>query len=64
MGRFEKVAVVKEVGVRTSEVPRYDPTVKSLLTDAQNEELRAILSQPIEIASDEEMREVFEDWDD
>jgi hypothetical protein len=64
MGRFEKI------GIGTSGLSQNDtsvcanPNVESLLTDVQNEELRLIISQPIEIATDAEMNEVFEDWGD
>lgn len=36
-----------------------DLEAQSLLSAAQNEELRVVLSQPIEIASDQEMEDVF-----
>jgi hypothetical protein len=64
MGRFEQIDLSKSEIPLVGEPPRYDPNVNSLLTDAQNEELRVILSQPIEIASDAEMTEVFETWGD
>jgi hypothetical protein len=64
MGRFEQVALAKSEVPLASSPPCYDPSVKSRLTDAQNEELRVILSQPIEIASHAEMIEVFENWGD
>jgi hypothetical protein len=46
------------------EVFKADLRPKSLLSEAQNEELRLILSQPIEVASDEDMQAVFRDWED
>jgi hypothetical protein len=64
MGRFEQIDLAKSEAPLVSEPPRYDPNVKSLLTDAQNQELRLILSEPIEIATDAEMAEIFENWGD
>jgi hypothetical protein len=65
MGRFERIDLAKsEVPLVGAPPPHYDPSGKSLLTDAQNEELREILSRPIEIASDAEMAEIFENWGD
>lgn len=64
MGRFEKIAVTETVLQPEAPELVIDPNSKSLLTDAQNEELRQILLQPIEIATDEEMEEVFGNWGD
>jgi hypothetical protein len=64
MGKPRETVLVEDTTYASAQGLKYDPTIKSLLTDEQNEELRLILSKPIEIASDEEMREVFEDWDD
>jgi hypothetical protein len=64
MGRFEQIGIeTPELSLDSPSV-RANPNVKSLLTDAQNEELRLIISQPIEIATDAEMAEIFEDWGD
>jgi hypothetical protein len=64
MGRLEKFDLANAAGPLGGELVQADLSVKSLLTDAQNEELRLILSQPIEIATNEEMDEVFGNWGD
>jgi hypothetical protein len=62
MGRFEKIGIgTSELSLDSPSV-RANPNVKSLLIDAQNKELRLIISQPIEIATHTEMNEIFEDW--
>jgi hypothetical protein len=73
MGRFEQIAlqvsalpmdrqdVIADVIAKAFDA---DLNPRSLLSEAQLEELRIILSQPIEIASDEEVAEIFEKWDD
>lgn len=64
MGRLEKFDLANAAGPLGAQLVRADLSVKSLLTDSQNEELRLILLQPIEIATDEEMEEVFGNWSD
>jgi hypothetical protein len=73
MGRFEQIAkqvsqlpmdrqdLIADVIAKAFDA---DLNPKSLLSEAQNEELRLILAQPIEIATDAEMEEVFEKWGD
>jgi hypothetical protein len=73
MGRFEQIA--KQVAalpmdrqdVIAGVIERAfdgDLNPKSLLSDAQLEELRIILLEPIEIASDEEVEAAFAGWGD
>jgi hypothetical protein len=73
MGRFEQIA--KQVAalpmdrqdVIAGVIERAfhgDLNPRSLLSDAQLEELRIILLEPMEIASDEEVEAAFADWGD
>lgn len=73
MGRFEQIAKqVAQLPIDRQDVIagvierefQADLNPKSVLSEAQLEELRIILAQPIEIASDQEMAEVFENWGD
>ncbi len=64
MGHLEKINMEGASAPLNLESVQADHSVKSLLTDAQNEELRLILLQSIEIASEEEMEEVFGNWGD
>lgn len=72
MGRFEQIAkqvaalpmdrqdVIAEFVLKRFET---DLSHTSLLSEAQNEELRVILTKPIEVASTAEMAAVFENFD-
>ena len=71
MGRFQQLAIqVSQLPIDRQDViagvieRAFDRDLypKSLLSDAQLEELRIILSEPIDIASDEEVEAAFADW--
>ena len=71
MGRFQQLAIqVSQLPIDRQDViagfieRAFDRDLypKSLLSDAELEELRIILSEPIDIASDEEVEAAFADW--
>lgn len=64
MSHLEKIKLEGASAPRNLESVQADHSVKSLLTDAQNDELRLVLLQPLEIATEEEMEEVFGNWGD
>ena len=71
MGRFQQLAIqVSQLPIDRQDViagvieRAFDRDLypKSLLSEAQLEELRIVLSEPIDIASDEEVEAAFAEW--